>query len=155
MNELDADEVDFVKNTIASLTNRRAKTMLLLTLAGNTGLTYAELCEKTGWHHGQASGVLSKLHANNDIARLKEMRESRKVYVLNQFINSRAVGVARSVTKCKKGDTHLACPNGCYDRKMTEPEYDTPDHSAGWQPDVQPLYADNPNTEIDPDWFEE
>ena len=36
---------------------------------------------------------------------------------------------------------------------MTEP--DTPDHSAGWQPDFQPLYANNPNTEIDPDWFEE
>lgn len=24
-----------------------------------------------------------------------------------------------------------------------------------WSPEVVPLYADNPNTNVDPDWFEE
>ena len=36
---------------------------------------------------------------------------------------------------------------------MSNPEEDMPDSPASWTPEVSPLWADNPNVEIDPDWF--
>lgn len=32
-------------------------------------------------------------------------------------------------------------------------EYEKPDSTQSWTPEVSPLWADNPNVEIDPDWF--
>ena len=55
------------------------------------GITWKELSERTGLHHGSASGVLSVLHLANKIKRLKESRNNCKVYVLPEFVNDRVV----------------------------------------------------------------
>lgn len=49
------------------------------------GLTWKELSNITGWHHGTASGVLSVLHKVGLISRLKEKRGRCAVYVLPQW----------------------------------------------------------------------
>jgi predicted transcriptional regulator len=55
------------------------------------GLTWKELSQITGLHHGTASGVLSVLHKTGRIARLKESRDGCKVYVDVSFIEGRVV----------------------------------------------------------------
>ena len=53
------------------------------------GLTWKELADVGGWHHGQASGVLSNLHKAGKIARLTERRNRCFIYVLPEYVNSR------------------------------------------------------------------
>jgi len=50
---------------------------------GPRGLTWKELSEQTGWHHGTSSSVLSVLHKAERIYRLKERRDGCRVYVYN------------------------------------------------------------------------
>jgi hypothetical protein len=69
---------------------RQAATIRYLAAMGSSGVTVAELREYTGWHHGQASGVLSVLHKESVIARLAESRQRCKCYVLPEFVNGRA-----------------------------------------------------------------
>lgn len=61
---------------------RQRTTLRLLGNAGAYGLTYRELGDRTGWHHGQSSGVLSGLHKAGRIVRLTETRGRCKVYCL-------------------------------------------------------------------------
>lgn len=49
--------------------------------AGARGMTVVDLRNRTGWHHGRASGALSALHAAGRIVRLTEIRDRCKVYV--------------------------------------------------------------------------
>lgn len=58
-------------------------------IGGADGITWKELAEIEGWHHGQASGVLSVLHKDNRIARLTERRNRCFVYVLPEHVNGR------------------------------------------------------------------
>jgi len=51
--------------------------------AGHNGMTWKELSEQTGWHHGTSSSVLSVLHKVERIYRLKERRGGCRVYVYN------------------------------------------------------------------------
>ena len=67
------------------------------------GITWKELSERTGLHHGSASGVLSVLHLANKIKRLKESRNNCKVYVLPEFVNGRVVE--------KYGRKKKSCPH--------------------------------------------
>ena len=60
---------------------RQAQALNLLSQREMRGLTWKELSEITGLHHGTASGVLSVLHKTGRIARLKESRNGCKVYV--------------------------------------------------------------------------
>lgn len=53
------------------------------------GITWTELARYTGWHHGQASGVLSVLHKAGRIARLTATRDRCAVYVLPCYVNGR------------------------------------------------------------------
>jgi hypothetical protein len=53
------------------------------------GLTWKELADSLGVHHGAASGVLSTLHKAGRIARLSERRHGCKVYVLPEYTNGR------------------------------------------------------------------
>lgn len=53
------------------------------------GLTWKELAWLHGWHHGQASGVLSVLHKTGRIARLTERRNRCAVYVLPEYVHGR------------------------------------------------------------------
>jgi hypothetical protein len=61
---------------------REIETLSWLALAGENGLTYAELGRKADWHHGQSSSVLSTLHKTGRVARLTTRRNGAKVYVL-------------------------------------------------------------------------
>jgi DNA-binding MarR family transcriptional regulator len=70
---------------------RQAQTLNLLAQRKLLGITWKELSEITGLHHGTASGVLSVLHKAGRIARLKESRDGCKVYVDVACIQGRVV----------------------------------------------------------------
>jgi hypothetical protein len=76
--------------TPTGVTNeRQRRTLNILDDAGILGITWLELSQKTGWHHGQTS-VLSDLHKAGSIARLAGGKRARSsVYVLPQFIQGR------------------------------------------------------------------
>jgi DNA-binding MarR family transcriptional regulator len=65
--------------------------MDLLEEARIEGLTWRELSDRTGWHHGTASGALSVLHKEGLIARLEERRDRCQIYVLPEFVLGREV----------------------------------------------------------------
>jgi hypothetical protein len=56
---------------------------------GSGGVTWRELADEYGWHHGTASGVLSVLHKEGRIARLSISRNRCKVYVLPEDVDGR------------------------------------------------------------------
>ena len=70
---------------------RQAQALNLLSQRKMRGLTWKELSEITGLHHGTASGVLSVLHKAGRIARLKESRNGCKVYVGLNWVQNRTV----------------------------------------------------------------
>jgi hypothetical protein len=70
---------------------RQAQTLNLLAQRKLMGITWKELSEITGLHHGTASGVLSVLHKAGRIARLKESRDGCKVYVDVACVEGRVV----------------------------------------------------------------
>lgn len=71
-------------------TERQQQVISLLISQGSFGLTWKELGDLTGWHHGTASGVLSVLHKDERISRLSESRDRCKVYVHPTFVHGRA-----------------------------------------------------------------
>lgn len=71
---------------------RRGNIPVALTLVkqkGPLGLTWKELGDLTGWHHGQASGALSNLHRTGDLTRLKQRRNGCGIYVVPAYVNGR------------------------------------------------------------------
>lgn len=68
---------------------RQADTLAALNFAKADGLTYAELGQLMGWHHGQSSGVLSVLHQAKKIARLKARRNRQRIYVALSHVGDR------------------------------------------------------------------
>ena len=69
--------------------SRQAITLGLLRRAGIDGLTWRDLSEQTGWHHGTASGALSVLHRDGQIARLSERRTKCQIYVTRDNVLGR------------------------------------------------------------------
>jgi hypothetical protein len=70
---------------------RQRQTWLFLHSRRAYGATWKELATRHGWHHGQASGVLSVLHKEGWISRLAERRDRCFVYVLPEFVDGRDV----------------------------------------------------------------
>jgi hypothetical protein len=70
---------------------RQRVTLSALLDRGARGLTWSELANRTGWHHGQTSSVLSALHYAGRIARLTESRGRCRVYVALVHIDGRDV----------------------------------------------------------------
>lgn len=58
------------------------RTVDLVAKAGERGLTVRELCKKTGWHHGQASGQLSRLAARRRVRAQAVFRDGCAAYVV-------------------------------------------------------------------------
>jgi hypothetical protein len=56
-----------------------------LKLAGTSGVTWKELADSQGWHHGTASGVLSVLHQSGAIVRAIKARNRCKIYVHQDY----------------------------------------------------------------------
>lgn len=77
-------------------TARQRAVMALLSDRRWLGATYAEVGRTFGWHHGQASGVLSVLHKTGHVARLADVRRDRcAVYVLPEHVQDRATAPYR------------------------------------------------------------
>ena len=70
---------------------RQRQALKLLDEKKSFGITWKELSDMTGLHHGNSSGVLSVLHKTGRIARLHEQRNRCKVYVTLDSIAGRAV----------------------------------------------------------------
>ena len=56
-----------------------------LKLAGISGVTWKELANSQGWHHGTASGVLSILHQSGAIVRAIKARNGCKIYIHQDY----------------------------------------------------------------------
>ena len=87
------------EDTDGTTSKRQEDTLCDLYDAGYYGLTWHELAELHGWHHGQASGVLSVLHKADLIVRLKERRGKSAVYVSPAYVKGRAIS-ERKVKTC-------------------------------------------------------
>ena len=70
---------------------RLARALELIDLAGPWGLTWRELGDLTGWHHGQSSGALSNLHKLGQVCRLRDARDRCKPYVTAAHVGGREV----------------------------------------------------------------
>ena len=69
--------------------NRQSTVLRLLEAHAVHGITWKELSNDTGWHHGSASGVLSVLHKSGKIARLAKARDKCAVYVGLKYVYGR------------------------------------------------------------------
>jgi len=72
-----------------------------LVQSGSRGLTWKELGDKHGWHHGKSSGVLSVLHKEGRIARLTLQRDRCAVYVMPNNLEGRPTSAHRSTQASK------------------------------------------------------
>lgn len=61
------------------------RALAYLKIAGVHGMTWKELADGTGWHHGTASGVLSVLHQSGAIVRGVTSRNRCKIYIHQNF----------------------------------------------------------------------
>ena len=74
----------------AVTSKRQRATLTLARTMGAEGVTWREVASFFGWHHGQASGVLSVLHMTGRLARLGPPRRLRcSVYVTPEFVLGR------------------------------------------------------------------
>lgn len=71
--------------------NLQHRVLGLLAEHGQTGATWTEVAGALGLHHGSASSALSTLHKAGFAARLTEVRNQCKVYVLAEYVNEREV----------------------------------------------------------------
>ena len=82
--------------------------LLMILLSGIDGITWKELSELTGWHHGTSSGVLSVLHKAERICRLTERRDRCRVYVYPDYLNGREHDMqGRKPKECPNCGYHL------------------------------------------------
>jgi len=68
--------------------NNQQKALALLKEARANGLTWKELSERTGMHHGTASGVLSVLHQAGAILRSIRVRNGCKIYYSIEYTDA-------------------------------------------------------------------
>ena len=79
---------------------RQRQALESLQLVKFIGVTWRDLSEHYGLHHGQASSVLSGLHKRGLIVRLTQLREKCSIYVLPEFVNGRETS-ERKQRECK------------------------------------------------------
>jgi hypothetical protein len=87
------------KATEAQAADRLARQRNVLTrlaVAGSDGLTWRELADWCGWHHGTASGALSSLHRQGSVVRLQASRNGSQVYVLPHLLDGRPTATRRA-----------------------------------------------------------
>lgn len=78
------------EDTDGTTSQRQYEVIVALRRAGHDGMTWQELSAAKGWHHGQASGILSGLHLAGRVARLREERRNRcSVYVDPEYVGDR------------------------------------------------------------------
>lgn len=113
----------------------REQTVSVLAEQAGRGLTYQELGDLFGWHHGQSSGVLSVLHKERRIARLQDRRNRCHIYVLPEYVDGRETREAgRTAANRDRVDVD---PNELADRltAASDAGYDLgyrTGHDTGW-----------------------
>lgn len=78
---------------------RQKDTLRHVLYSTKEGITWKELSDLTGWHHGTASGVLSVLHKAGKIERLRLTRNKCAIYVHPDYVLGRPIAV-RKIRKC-------------------------------------------------------
>ena len=68
--------------------NHQILALAHLKLSGLSGVTWKELADSQGWHHGTASGILSVLHQSGAIVRAIKARNRCKIYVHQDYKDS-------------------------------------------------------------------
>jgi hypothetical protein len=68
---------------------RRQEVIEFLRQQQYTGATWFEVAQALGYHHGQASGVLSGLHKQGHIMRLRSKRAKCAIYVHRDYVSNR------------------------------------------------------------------
>jgi hypothetical protein len=76
--------------------------------AGADGLTWNEISDITGEHHGKVSGPLSVLHKERYISRLTERRGRSEVYVRHHHVEGRETAPHKQHTKQETENEWLA-----------------------------------------------
>ncbi|HVQ18919.1 MAG TPA: hypothetical protein VMT27_07775 [Actinomycetes bacterium] len=76
-------------------TARQRETLRRVSAARFFGMTWKDLADSEGWHHGQASGALSVLHKQGRLARLRERRDRCEIYVIPDFVDGRELSPHR------------------------------------------------------------
>lgn len=95
-------------DTTGETSKRQRKTIRALMSRGEDGMTWKELADYMGWHHGTASGALSVLHKDGRIARLISKRDKCRIYVANNYINGRETdSQGRKPKECPNCGHHL------------------------------------------------
>ena len=90
-----------IRNDADGTTAHNQKTALhWLAENGYHGMTWKDLSDRTGMHHGTSSGVLSVLHKAGIIMRLTDKRNRCAIYVLPENVNGRKISIRK--TKCCK-----------------------------------------------------
>jgi hypothetical protein len=85
----DTSRAQAIKDVISGTASKRQRFILILAQrAKERGITVADVRDST-LHHGRVSGALSVLHKVGKLARLTEVRDKCKVYVLPEFVNDR------------------------------------------------------------------
>lgn len=85
-------------------TMRQGVVLSLIRQSRNVGMTWREVSEVTGWHHGQASGVLSVLHKTGHLVRLTDRRDRCALYVMPEWVQGRD-------TSPHGGNKRKCCPH--------------------------------------------
>lgn len=83
-------------DTLGDMTERSYQINRYLDYAGEYGCTWKDIADRMGTHHGTASGALSVMHKNKEIARLKDKRNGSSIYVLPEYIKGRETSPYRS-----------------------------------------------------------
>ncbi len=102
---------------------RQTQVLGALQDAGTTGLTWSELGERMGWHHGQATGALSVLHKDGAIAALTRRRKRSTIYVLNENVADRPTrepGQTRGNRELADANEALARENGALAQQVRD-----------------------------------
>ena len=68
-----------------TLSKRQQLLLVFLDAAGTDGLTWQQLANITGLHHGQVSGALSNLHSAGMVFMLRTQRNKCHPYVHSKF----------------------------------------------------------------------
>lgn len=76
-------------DTSGVTSERQLKVLEMLEEAGADGLTWNEISDVTGEHHGKVSNALSVLHMKRYISRLTERRNNSQIYVRHHYVQGR------------------------------------------------------------------
>jgi len=125
-------------DAVSGVASKRQRYVLIMaSRAGEKGITVAELRD-TNLHHGRISGALSVLHKEGRLARLAEIRDRCKVYVLPEFVAGRKTEPHGVIHKADKATVDAAAKVEAWLRRnedmnaLFDFEDDDPIASAIW-----------------------